>query len=221
MYLWAGRQFIGNFPELKLGLWSVGLFSAGAAIVVWLTSARKVVAGGIAMVLFGAVVSLPANPLYQGLGALTSAPLLSTFNKAAAHPADPKNKVWLSYGGSSINDVLLASGLPTLNAADIYPDAAAWKILDPKGKKEYAWNRYANIVYVPGETATAPVITLLQATVVEVKFDPCGTAASKLHIGFIVSLAPVANSCLTLDTKTNYLGTDVYIYTRSAMTANR
>ncbi|HVX21086.1 MAG TPA: hypothetical protein VHB02_07050 [Acidimicrobiales bacterium] len=219
-YFWAGRQLAATFSQLHLSLWEVGLFSAAAAVVVLLLSARKVVLGGIAMVALGAVISLPANPLYQGLGPLTSSPLLPVFNRVADHPADPSNDVWVSYAGPNVNDVLLASGLPTLNAEDIYPVHSAWHILDPTGKSTDAWNRYANVVYEPGAPGSAPAITLIQQDAVKVTFDPCGSAAAKLHIGFVVSPSPVTASCLAQAVKTTYEGAPLYVYAKTAQPSN-
>jgi hypothetical protein len=211
LYFWAGRALKTQFPFLGLSLWKVGLYSAGAAVVVLLLSARRAVLGGLALVLFGAAMSLPANPLYQGLGPLTSSPLLTTIAKDAARPPDPANRVWLSF--ESPNDVLIASGVPTLNAVDLYPVASAWRILDPRSRSVSIWDRYANMFFAPGAAGTAPSFRLPQADVVVVTIDPCGTAADRLGVGFVVSAAPLDEPCLALDTAGN--DTTPYIYVRS------
>ena len=216
LYFWAGRQFIDAFRGLGLNLWSVGLFSGLAAVVVWLTSGRRVLLGGVALIAFGAVVSLVANPLYLGLGPLTSSPLLPTLHTVAEHPADPANTTWLSYAAPPVNDVLLASGLQTVNAVDFYPEADVWKILDPHHRHSYAWNRYANLSFAPGAPGSDPVITLIQDDSVRVTLDPCGTAATQLHIGYVLSPAPVAGSCLHLEARPMVGHVPLYVYTRSA-----
>jgi len=183
--------------------------------VVWLTSARRVLLGGLAMIAFGAVVSLGVNPLYRGLGPLTSSPLLPVLNSVASHPADPAKTVWLSYAGPPYTDVLLASGLSTANGVSEYPDAAARKILDPTGRSSDTWNRYANLAFVPGPPGSAPSLTLPEADAVEVTIDPCGAAAAQLHIGFVVSPAPLSASCLRLAAQPTVDKQTLYVYSRT------
>jgi hypothetical protein len=216
MYFWAGRLFITTFPPLGMTLWGVALFSGAAAVVVWLTSARRVLAGGIALVVFGSVVSLVANPLYQGLGPLTSSPLLPVLHSVARHPADPADTVWVSYAPPPVNDVLLASGLDTLNSVDTYPNADVWKIFDPERRAAGIWNRYANLVFAPGAPGSSPVITLLAGDAVQVTFDPCGPEAARLHVGFVLSPAPVAGSCLHLEARPTVFRQPLYVYSRSS-----
>ena len=171
MYFWAGRDFVSSFPILHLGLRGAGLASAGAAVVVFLTSPRRVLAGGLAFVIFGAVMALPVNPIYSGLGPLTTSPLLATFTTAASQDREPGHPVWLSYEGPAVTDVLLASGLQTVNAINLYPDEQGWRLLDPQGASAHVWNRYANLLFVPS-TGTSPVITLLQADAIEIAINP-------------------------------------------------
>jgi hypothetical protein len=224
MYFWAGRSFITNYPQLRLTLWEVGLVSAGAALVVLLTSARKVVAGGVAFVLFGAVMSAPVNPLYSGLGPLTSSPLLITLAQTASRIRDPGHSVWLSYEGPAVNDVLLASGLQTLNAVALYPDEHAWEILDPQRRAVDVWNRYADPFFVPG-SSMVPTLGLANADAIEVVINPCSPAAGKLGVGFVVSPVPLTFRCLALHSYSIYPKgsvsprTPVYIYYRKAASA--
>lgn len=216
LYFWAGRGLMATYPVLGISLWKAGIVSAAVAVVVFLTCARRVILGGVALVLLGAVISLPVNPLYQGLGPLTSSPLLTTFTSDAATPPDTTHRVWLSFAGLNINDVLIASGLPTVNAVDFYPDAKAWSALDPHDRFSSVWNRYANMYFAPGPAGSAPVIHLVQADVVTVTLDPCGVAAGKLGVGFVLSTAPLTGSCLTLTHPGNGGPTALYIYRRDA-----
>jgi len=215
LYFWAGREFIVPVPALRLNLWQVGLFSGAAAVVVWLTSARKVLLGGLALIVFGAMMSLGANPLYRGLGPLTSSPLLPVLHSAAKQPRDSANNVWLSYAGPPYNDVLLASGLATVNGVAAFPNASMWKILDPRGRSKETWNRYANLGFTPGAAGSATSLTLLAPDFVQVAFDPCGTAASKLHIGFVLSPTPLAASCLHLEAQPTIGPQALFVYSRS------
>jgi len=218
MYFWAGRSLRQTVPALHLSLWEAGIVSAAAAVVVLLISARKVMWGGVAMVVFGATIALPVNPLYQGLGPLTSSPLLATFAHEASTPPDATHRAWLSFADWHLNTILVASGLQTLSAPSIYPNHKAWRILDPEHKYRIAWDRYANLSFVPGPSGAPPKLTLLGTfhASLAIAVDPCGTAAQQLGVGFVVSPAPLTDSCLTLDTKTSFNGAPTYIYTHNS-----
>ena len=158
----------------------------------------------------------PANPLYQGPSdLLTLSPLLSTFAHEASKPSrcDP-----IERGSASanwhLNAVPVASGLKTLSAPDIYPDHKTWRILDPDHQYRTAWDRYANLTFVPAPSGALPKLTLLGTfhASLAIAIDPCGAAAQQLDVGFVVSPAPLTGQCLTLSAKTSFNGAPTYIY---------
>ena len=214
LYFWGGRLLRADVPSLGLSLWKIGLASAGAALVVFLITARKAVMGGLALVAFGASISLPANPLYRGLGPLTSSPLLSTISRVAAKAPISTHRVWLSFQSAS-NDELTASGVPTLTAANAYPIAKAWTILDPEHQHAFVWNRYANVFFAPGPAGSPPTFHLIQSDAIIVTIDPCGRAADRLGVGFVLSDSPVTSRCLTRSEPPGSSPSPPYIYIRS------
>jgi len=216
MYFWAGHDLSETERELHLSLWAAGIMSAAVAVVVLLISARKVIWGGLALVVFGATIALPVNPLYQGLGPLTTSPILSTFDRVASKPPDAAHRAWLSFDNFAFNPILVASGLHTLSAPSIYPNATAWRILDPQHPR--VWNRYANVKFVPGPSGAPPQVEVIGTfrAAVQVIIDPCGAAAGRLGVGFVLDSSPLTGSCLRLDTKTTFEGTPIYIYTRAS-----
>jgi hypothetical protein len=214
MYFWGGRDLLTELPSLHLSLYAAALAAGAAGLVVLLTSARNVIVGGTALVVLGGFVSLSANPLYRGLGPLTSSPMLATFSREALHPPDRSHTTWVSFAGTYVTDVMIASGVPALNAIDGYPVAKSWEVLDPERRASAIWNRYANVAFAPAPPGAPPKLTLVQEDVVDVSFDPCGTAAGNLGVGFFVSQAPLADTCLRLLTTTASDGTQVDIYAR-------
>ncbi len=217
MYFWAGRSLRETAPGLNMSLWTAGIVSVAAGVVVALVCARKVLWGGVALVVLGAAISLPANPLYQGLGPLTNSPILSTFDSVAANPPDATHRAWLSFASKNLNTVLVASGHQTLNASDVYPNAKVWRVLAPDHKHRFVWDRYANLSFAPAPSGTSPMLTLLGTFhgSVQISIDPCGSASGRLGVGFVVSASPLTGSCLRLDTKTTFDGSPTYIYTRT------
>ena len=188
---------------------------AAVAVAVFLTCARKVILGGVVLVILSATISLPANPLYQGLGPLTSSPLLATFASDGARQRVDSH-VWVSFDADpAVNDVLIASGVPTLNAVDTYPVAETWRILDPTHRFADIWNRYANVYFAPGAIGSPPSFHLPQPGAMIVTIDPCGAAAGQLGIGFVVSSTPLNYPCLRLTKPVNNPGGLPYIYFRT------
>ena len=118
-----------------------------------------------------------------------------------------------------MNTVLIASGLQTLSSPSIYPNAKAWRILDPQHPR--VWNRYAGLKSVPAPSGSPPKATVVGAfrASVTVAIDPCGSPAGRLGVGFVVSGSPLIDSCLQLATKTTFEGTPTYIYRRASAAA--
>lgn len=215
VYFWGGRAIIEHNPMLGMGLKRAGAFALAAAVVVGLVCARKALLGGLALVAFGAFLTLPVNPLYQGLGDLTGSPLIPVFTGLEQSSTSPSHPYWLSFSGYAVDDVLIASGVPTLNAIDLYPDPSTWRILDPTGRDRQTWDRYANIDFAVAPEGSPPAISLVQADLVRVTIDPCGSAAGRLGVGFVASDTPLAYSCLRQVRTEHPAGHALYLYARS------
>jgi len=177
---WVGRQFGSSFPGLKITLRQLELLSLVFATIVLLLVLQKVLLGGAVLVVATAALSLSVNPVYRGLGELTSSPLRTSVTSIES----TSHKTWLSFAGSGsdVDLVLLASGVPTMNAVSLYPDQKAWHILDPGGAEITVWNRYANIVFEPLPNAGPPVIRLIQADALRVDEREMSLAARKPRV---------------------------------------
>jgi hypothetical protein len=92
---------------------------------------------------------------------------------------------WISVNGPPFSDILIASGLTTVNAVSFYPNVAAWAVLDPLSRQKDIWNRYANLVFRPQPGLAAPTLTLVQPDLIRIDFDPCGRALPSLGVGFV------------------------------------
>ena len=57
---------------------------------------------------------------------------------------NPKAK-WMVTGGYQVPNVSLFAGARCINTTNIYPDLARWRKLDPEGRYENEYNRYAHI----------------------------------------------------------------------------
>lgn len=163
----------------------------------------------------GLAMSLPANPLTRGLDPLTTSTFVTDTRAVAAQPTSGGD-VWLATN-ESMSAVLTAGGLDNLSGVNLYPNADAWHVLDPGGRQEEVWNRYAHTQWVlkPGQRDAA--LALVQADVLSVTIDPCAPALDTLGVGHLVTPAPVSAPCLTLNRKTTApTGQEAFIYDRSA-----
>jgi len=207
--IWIGNQLATSFPGLQLTRHQLLFISGCFALTVLLILLRKALAGGVMLVALSAVLSLGVNPVYRGLGDLTSSPLVTTAVSLDAS----SHRTWLSFAGDG-NTELVASGVRTINAVSFYPDAKAWRLLDPAGAQSEAWNRYANVVFAPRADAGPPTISLVQLDVVKVEVYPCDRVLDAFDVGFIVSRAPLTLPCLSPAAELTHHGTPLYVYRR-------
>jgi hypothetical protein len=84
---------------------------------------------------------LSVNPIQYSTAPLTQQPL----TKQVQALEDVYPGQWATTGDDSsrLANLLVANGVDTFNALKVTPDMASWKKLDPQGKWEHVYNRYA------------------------------------------------------------------------------
>lgn len=89
------------------------------------------------------VTGLLVNPIQLSSKALTAQPLAE---QVKAIDFRKKGK-WIVDGDDSarIPQLLIANGITTVNTVSVTPNRDLWKVLDPDGKLDHVYNRYANI----------------------------------------------------------------------------
>lgn len=152
--------FVGA-NELSYAGWKYYLTAiAGLTILVFLMLKgykKMFTIGTIVLVL---VAGATVNPLAKGVGALFDHPLEKKINEIAKE--DPE-AYWLSTGDIRIASSFgIANGARFLNMVNFYPDYAKWEIIDPEGKNDSVYNRYAhmNIEIVEEDTRFEPSSSL-------------------------------------------------------------
>lgn len=114
-----------------------------------------------------ALGGLSVNPLMKGTEAVTGRPAAAEIRELTAKEPDA---LWISTAGSGFKaNYLIALGARTLNSVNFVPNTALWARLDPEGKDEYIWNRYAHISIelkdIPSYSARLPDDPLITDTV--------------------------------------------------------
>lgn len=145
---------------------------------------------GSMLVVIGLVMVLGVHPLVRGVGHVTESELARTVRML-----DDSSSGWLAdtWGASSI---LTAVGVDNLSGVNLYPNADAWRVLDPTGRQEAIWNRYSITMWELDPSAIEPVISLVQDDVVSVRIDPCGRHLADLGIDRLVTEGRPEIACM-------------------------
>ncbi len=99
--------------------------------------------GIIAMLIFAIVTGMGVRPITKGSDAITSKPLAKEIIRLAKENKDAK---WLAVGGwVALPSFAVSCGAPTINSVNMYPNMELWQELDPEGKYNEVYNRYAHI----------------------------------------------------------------------------
>ena len=156
--------FVGN-EELSYVGWKYYIAVAfGLAALTFLMLKRY---GKTYLVLTAALVlaaGATVNPIARGISPLTAHPLEQKIHQIAE---EDKDAHWLALNSMFLQQIGIANGAKMLNAANFYPDYGKWEIIDPDGKYDDIYNRYAYIIVAltDGETkytlgATPDIFTL-------------------------------------------------------------
>ena len=165
----------------------------------------------VAVAAIGIGLSVPANPLVRGLDPMTNSEFVRVAK--ALHEVDA-NGGWVTTDESTAS-ILTASGINSVSGINLYPNADAWRILDPSGASEFVWNRYAHGQWVFEPLLPAPVFTLVQDDFVQIRISPCDPRLSDLGVSFVASSTHLVDTCLRLESNTFVpSGAPVYVYSR-------
>lgn len=146
------------------------------------------------LLIFAAIQFFHINPVQVGAEPLLKNPV-STLVKNVESEFGRKPG-WLVLGGDIyVRGAIEASGARFVSGISRYPDRDTWKILDPSGRYESAWNRYAHLAFEIGDSGSEPVISTPQADVVIVRLDPCDPRLGNLRVDLVVTQNYELGSC--------------------------
>ena len=87
-------------------------------------------------------MSFLINPIRKGLKVITDQPVGKEIQKIQSQ----ESGLWIVEGaGYPLFNFPIMYGAPTINSTNVYPNLDRWKLLDPDGKYEDIYNRYAHI----------------------------------------------------------------------------
>ena len=84
----------------------------------------------------------PVNPVQRGSAGVLDSDIAREIRRIAQQDKG----LWIVEGcGYPIMEFPIMLGAPTINSTNVYPARERWKTLDPSGRYESVWNRYAHI----------------------------------------------------------------------------
>lgn len=192
--VWAGVRL--EIDGQKPPLWQVLLFAAASTIGIAL-ALRGLRVGLLLLVALLAAGAVVVNPLQHGL-----APLVES--GSARLGRDLRNRsgtgtvldFWTGPRGDTARVGLTASGVKLVSGVNLYPNEAAWRVLDPSGSARRVWNRYNNAVWNAAPTGAQPSFHLYDQYTIRVDIDPCDPRLQKLSVRTVVTILPLTAPCL-------------------------
>lgn len=132
------------------------------------------------------------HPVQRGTDPLTEGPVRRMLDRVAA---GRPGSGWIVFGGDPLLlGTLTAAGVNTLSAISPYPDAEAWRVLDPAGEFDEVWNRYARVSFFA--LAGEPNFKLVQPDSITVTVDPCDAKLETLGVEFLVAQNAELTGCV-------------------------
>lgn len=152
-----------------------------------------------ALVVLLAVSALLVNPIQHGLGPLRDGPAAQLGRELRDRPDAGRVIVFANDPRGDITAVagISAGGVDNVSAVNLYPNADAWRVLDPTGVDRTAWDRYANALWGVAPAGASPRVFLETEDTVIVMVDPCDPTLAGLGVRTVVSRVPLARTCLT------------------------
>jgi hypothetical protein len=143
IYLLAYRNYGSSFYSGHISslIYFVIPFILGGFSILLFTKWRK-----LFFPVFGSWVILTGmfvNPIVIGAESITNHTLVSEAVKINLE--NPKEN-WLCLNSLHTQNLLMANGIPVLNAVNFYPDEMKWNLIDPEHEQEDFYNRYLHML---------------------------------------------------------------------------
>jgi hypothetical protein len=121
-----------------------------AVVIVWIMfvilsrcSEKKNKQMFVTIIIVSLITGVYVRPIEKGTDAIYSKPLAKEIQKIVKQDSQ---SLWLAYGdGIVLQSFSISCGARTINSVNKYPNWELWKKLDPEGKYENNYNRYAHI----------------------------------------------------------------------------
>lgn len=160
-------------------LWAYLLLIVVLAAAAYLMLRGKKRGFAAVMTLVILIAGLPVNPLAQGSSAI--------YGKSLSYRVQQIRKtdgqaVWVS-DSAVMGSFLQANGVKSLSGVNFYPDLRQWALIDPTGRYNKVYNRYAHIAFKPVSGKSEFVLRQADSYIVDI--SPMDM--KKLHVKYILA----------------------------------
>lgn len=201
--IYCGLQVRDLYPEFivsrKLLVLYAVIVYGGMALILF----KKAAIGALILAAFSIFAVYQIHPLYKGLGPLYNGALTSTIKDLST-----KDDVWAVAEDVRFESLPQLSNRQAVTGVAFYPNIDFW---DDYSNDATTYNRYAHIVL---DKKIQQPILLVQKDIFVVS-PRCNQKLAK-HIDYILSAAPIEQSCLTLVKTIPYPEKTFYIYRENA-----
>jgi hypothetical protein len=166
-------QLARSLPDLRLApLLAMACANAVAAYAILaLRSPARVMT---ALALAAVVATAWFNPLARGgADALRESELSAAILRIDAEHGG--KSVFVTYGSSKLANLVPALGVHGINGTHTAPQLELWRSLDPLGRFEHSYNRYAHVEFVAGASHSAR-FQLLRYDLLRITLNPLAAA---------------------------------------------
>ncbi|MGM9903600.1 MAG: hypothetical protein ACI32O_06665 [Enterococcus sp.] len=176
-YALQNSKMENYFSEFEI----IGIVVLGTILLAFALFRRKVLFY-LALTVLVIASGFFVNPVVEGTGAIFEKSLAKEIQKIDQKDPD---QVWLSE--DEIYNFTPTLGVKSFNTVRFYPDMDAWELIDPDGKYEKFYNRYAHTRAFIAKEETAFKLDRPDMFSVTLNFED----AEKLGIKYVVSKRPL------------------------------
>ncbi|GCE77700.1 DUF7657 domain-containing protein [Cellulomonas biazotea] len=186
------------------GPWIVIVLAFALSVVLF--ARRRVAAAAGLFLLVSGVVGGWVNPLYRGVFDLRETDVAQ-----AVEAQDEENPGrWIGVGDAMVGPILTETGVDGFNAFQGAPNAEMWSELDPSGRYELNWNRFANVGW--SVDPDQPRIWNPAGDQIRVSFDSCAPFEQSIAEN-VLSDRPIDQPCLELQSTVQAPLATYHLYT--------
>lgn len=181
------------------------------ACIVYLFLRKNYIAAWLLFLVVSLASVLYIHPIYKGTETLRNTPLVNAIREISSN----SDKKWISDDRMTINFASLA-GAKSLSGVYTYPQLELWRQLDPRGEKDYTYNRYAHAVFTLDRDESvfnsATMDNREAKDVLNITIEPCDSFLTANNVGFVITKTTLNNPCVELIKKINYPSVTFLIY---------
>ena len=196
-------QLVPRLGEIRIAVATILIF----VVVFCLLVERLRVSGLVLLSVFSVLVAASVNPLQKSTIGVTNGVVIEKLGELYV-----PGSTWASDSGS-VEALFMANAMNSISGQQLIgPNPDSWKVLDPTGLSDKAWNRGVSYISFTWSDLLEPVITAPSADVIQVSISPCALAEEFNSLDHVVSTNSLEYSCLSKKYEFNQNGVLMSVY---------